>query len=892
MRALRALLSRLGGLFQKERRDREFSAEMESHLQMHIEDNLRAGMSAAEARRNALMRLGGVEQTKEMLRERRGLPMLEVFLQDLRFGLRMLRKNPAFTTVAILTLALGIGATTAIFSVVYGVLLRPLPFAKSDQIVRLWEVNATGGRMNFADPNFADIRAQNHSLQGVAEYDAGLASVSGGAQPMRTMVASASSDFFSVMSIQPILGRGFVPEDQRFGAAPVVLVGYGYWKESLGGVTDLSHLKLIVENRPATVIGVLPPGFNFPEGAQLWVPRELYEQLPSRTAHNWEVIARLHDDVSLSQTHVELSTIARRLKQQYGQDIMMTDVAVIPLQDALTKSVRPALLVLLGAVAFLLLIACANVVNLMLAQAATRERELAIRAALGAARGRLVRQFLTEALLLSLGGGALGVLAAIWGVQALLALAPSDLPRLNDVSIGMPVLLFALGIAVLVAAGLGITSALRATSSDVQLALAEQGRSQTGSLRTQRLGRVIIAAQLAITLVLLVGAGLLGRSLLRVLSVNPGFRTERIVTMDLALTFVERDTDKIHRVQFLNALFERLRAIPGVDDVGGTGCLPLTETPSNGTYVVMGPGESAPRSLPDLEKLFRTATRTGEADYCPAGEGHFRVLGIPLLRGRLFEERDTMDAPHVALISESLAREKWPKADPLGEKIEFGNIEGDPRLLTVVGVVGDVHSNSLEAPPRPTIYVNYRQRPQFTQRFTVLIRTSSEPSSLFLAAREIVRTLDPNVPPSFHTLGEVFSTSLKTRRFNLLLVTVFASAALLLAVAGIYGVMAYSVERRSAEIGVRMALGASPRDVLRMILGQGISTILAGLACGTLGAFALTRTMASLLFGLSATDPLTFLGVALLLASVTLAACYIPARRATQVDPMVALRYE
>jgi putative ABC transport system permease protein len=892
MRALRALLSRLGEFFHKDRRDRELSAEMESHLQLHIEDNLRAGLNATEARRSAVLKLGGIEQAKENYRDRRGLPALEVLLQDLRFGLRMLRKNPGFTAVAILTLALGIGATTAIFSVVYGVLLRPLPFEKSDQIVRMWEVNSTGVRMNFADPNFADIRAQNHSLRGVAEYNAVLASVSGGAQPVRAIVASASSDFFSVMAVQPVLGRGFAPEDQRFGAPTVVLVGYGYWKESLGSPTDLSRLKLIVENRPATVIGVLPPGFNFPEGARLWVPRELYEQLPSRSAHNWEVIARLRDKVPLSQAHVELSTIARRLQQQYGQDTMMTDVAVIPLQDALTKSVRPALLILLGAVAFLLLIACANVVNLMLAQAATRERELAIRAALGAARGRLVRQFLTEVLLLALSGGALGVLAAFWGVQGLLALAPSDLPRLNNIFIGTPVLLFALGVALLVAAGLGISSALRATSGDVQLALAEQGRSQTGSLRSPRLGQVVIAAQLAITLVLLVGAGLLGRSLLHVLSVNPGFRTERIVTMDLALTFAEQDADKIHRVQFLNALFERLRTIPGVDDVGGTGRLPLTETLSDGTFVVMGPGESAPQSLPDLEKLFRTATRRGEADYCPASEGYFRVLGIPLLRGRLFEDRDTMDAPHVALISDSLAREIWPNADPLGERIEFGNIEGDPRLLTVVGVVGDVHSDSLEAPPRPTIYVNFRQRPQATHRFTALIRTSSEPSSLFTPAREIVRNLDPNVPPSFHTLGEVLSASLKTRRFNLLLVAVFAGTALLLAVAGIYGVMSYSVERRSSEIGVRMALGAAPRDIRRMILGQGISTILAGLACGTLGAYALTRTMESLLFGLSATDPLTFLGVALLLVSVTLAACYIPARRATQVDPLVALRYE
>jgi len=586
----------------------------------------------------------------------------------------------------------------------------------------------------------------------------------------------------------------------------------------------------------------------------------------------------------------------------------MIDVAVSPLRTALTRDVRPALLVLLAAVGFLLLVACANVVNLLLAQAAARERELAIRSALGAGRRRLVRQFLTEALLLSFAGGALGILSAVWGVDALLALAPSDLPRLQDVAVNLPVLLFSLLLSVAVAAGLGIFTALRATSGEsrgpqnqrsaLPGALAERGQGHTGTLRGHRLSRAIVAAQMAITLVLLAGAGLLGRSLLRVLAVDPGFRTEHVVTIDLALPSLElanpwqeKDAGKVRRVAFLNELFSRLRAIPGVTEVGGANGLPLTTGLADGTYILMTPQEKQPR-MDDLEQLWHDSTRTGDADYCVASEGYFRALGITLRRGRLFDDRDTLDAPHVALISESLAREKWPNQDPLGRTIEFGNMDGDLRLFTVVGVVGDVREDSLEARPRPTIYVNYRQRPQTTGSFTVVLRTEAEPAAVSSAARQIVRDLDPNVPPSFNSFTEVLSASLKTRHFNLTLVGVFAATALLLAVAGIYGVMAYSVARRTHEIGVRMALGASAPDVLRLVLGQGMLTTAVGVMIGVAGSFALTRAMQSLLFGVSATDPLTLAGVALLLGSAALLACYVPARRATKVDPMVALRYE
>lgn len=836
--------------------------------------------------------------------------------QDFRYGLRVLWKNRVYAFVSLITLAVGIGASTAIFSVVNGVLLRPLPYPKSEQIVRVWEANAKGRRMQFADPNLEDVRAQVHSLQGMAAMRSGESTVSVGNAPDRVRVASVSADFFSVIGVQPLLGRLFVPEEQHFGAAPAVLVSHSFWQRHLHETRDLASVKLTVSNNPVVIVGVLPAGFHFPEDSQVWMPRELDVRLPSRTAHNWQVVARIRDGVSLEQARADASAVARRISQENRLDEkQMTDVNLVPLKDALTRDVQPALLVLLGVAGLLLLVACANVMNLSLAQASARGDELAVRVALGASRWRLLRQFLAEALILCGAGGVLGVIAAYFGVRALLALAPPDIPRLDEVSVNLFVLAFALALSFLVAAGLGVITAWRATSGQVRSALAEAGRRQGTGARSRHVGRLIVAGQVAITLTLLTGAGLLGRSMLRVLSIDPGFETEHIVTLDLKLPDIEEGTEN-RRAQFLEQLIAGIRALPGVEAVGGTNVLPLKDPDSpDGTFVVLNPQQLSPRQrelierstqtsinkadpafLADLtrfaEDLFSNKALAGNADYVVASDGYFETLRIPLLRGRLFTDSDGPTAPHAAVISEGVARQKWPGQDPIGQTVEFGNMDGDLRLLTIVGVVGEVRKHSLETAPRPTIYVNYRQRPRRTDQYDIVLRTSSDPAAVTSSVRRVLTQLDPTVPARLTTFTQVFSESLNNRRFNLTLVGVFALAALVLAMVGVFGVLAYSVAQRTREIGVRVALGATPGGILKMVLGQGLITVAIGLAVGLAGSLLLTRTMRSMLFEISPNDPLTVVGIALLLLLIAMLASYIPARRATRVDPMIALRYE
>ena len=812
-------------------------------------------------------------------------------LLDLRYAARVLIKNLGATAVSVFTLALAIGATTAIFSVVYHVLLRPLPYPQSDRLMAIWEINHRGTHSRLADPNFDDFRDRNRTFSAMAKFAQYATTVSGTTEPTRSTVATVTKDFFSVLGVQPSIGRGFRPEDARVGAEPVAVVSHRYWTESLGSAGSLSGFHLRIANRVYSVVGIMPPGFQFPGKADVWLPAELEVENTSRTSHNFSGVGRLRDGVTAAQANADLSGIAKDIARHSPEqgDYLMTDAAVVPLQASLTGGVGSTLYVLLGAVFFLLLIACANVTNLLLAQAAARRRELAIRHALGAGRGRLIRQFVAEAAVLLTVSCLAGLVIASLGTSALLSLAPADLPRLDDVSMSWPVLIFAMGLSAVVAVTLGLVTAARAARRDPRETLVDATRGQAGGVSSQRMGRIIVGVQMALTVVLLIGAALLARSLLRVLSVDPGFRTEGVVAMDIALPDSDDPAAKARLVPFYADLFDRLHRIRGVEDVAAVNAVPLDGGLPDGMFLLLSPGQ-IPQKVDDLVAQFRQKENTGTADYCAVSPTYFRLLGIPLIRGRLFDDSDRPTSAHVAVITESLARVQWPGVSPLDRTIEFGNMDGDLRPLTIVGIVGDTREYGLEQPPRPTIYVNLMQRARF--RASVVMRSSSDPAPIISAARVALKEVAPDVPPRFRTFQQIYSASLGTRHFDLTLVAVFAGTALLLAIAGIYGVMAYSVTQRRREIGVRLALGASQARVFRIVLGQGLMTAAAGTAIGIAAALWLTRTLQSLLFGVTPTDPVAFAAVIVVLVAAATLACYIPARRATLVDPMETLRDE
>ncbi|HTY40830.1 MAG TPA: ABC transporter permease [Thermoanaerobaculia bacterium] len=834
---------------------------------------------------------------------------METFLREIRHGFRALAKAPGFAAVGILTLALGIGSSTAIFSVVDAVLLRALPYPKPQQLVRVWEQSPNGRRMNFADPNFDDFHEQNGTLSGLAAYSSRPASVAGGREPVRVDVAAVSADFFKVLGVEPARGRAFAADERRLHGTRAAIVSHAFWQRHLGSSADLSGTPLLLDGETYAIVGVMPPGFDFPAGAAAWIPRELDEKLPSRTAHNWQAVARLRDGVGLDRARANLAAIGRGIKDQYGKDADLVGAAVVPLGDALVGDVRTALLTLLGAVALLLLVACANVAGLMLARASARRRELAVRLALGAGRGRLLQQFLAEALALALAGGSLGVLLAVSAVRALPAILPSNLPRQDGVSVNLPVLLFALAATVAVAVCLGLVTAWRAASADPQEALAAGARGSGGTRASQRLRGALVAGEIAITLVILVGAGLLGRSFVRLVSTSPGFRTDSLVTIEFSAPIPRedaftpplptsgpaRDPGQARQIQLLDRVVERLRAIPGVTAVGLAGALPVAhgDDLADGTFLLLNDAKDSPADFDAWGRLAHDAERTGHADYAVASAGYFKTLGIPLVRGRLFGEQDIGSAPHVAVISESLARGRWPGRDPIGQVINFGNMDGNLAPLTIVGVVGDVRGRGLDQPPSPIVYVDYRQRGiNGGATPTLLVRSAVPTSGIAAAARGVFRELAPSSPVELSTFDAELGGWLADRRFLLLLVGAFAAAALGLAAVGIYGVVAFSVARRTSEIGIRMALGARRADVLRLVVGEGARLAAVGLALGVAAAFAVTRLVESLLFGVSPTDAVTFAGVAALLGAVALLASYLPARRAMRLDPNVALRYE
>lgn len=812
--------------------------------------------------------------------------------QDLRYALRRLRRAPGYTAVVVLTLGLGIGATTTLFSVVNGVLLRPLPYPEADRIVRVFEVGTEGTRASqMSDPNFADLSRQSRSLEALAQFQTTVVSVSGGTEPARVTAAQVSRELLRVMGVQPVLGRSFLAEEQRQGAAPAALVSYGYWRRYLGGDPHLSAHALRSGENVLSVVGVMPPRFDFPEGADIWFPRELEALSTSRTALNKKAVGRLVAGVSVERAQRDLSDVARRLKAEHGEGTWMADVEVVPLREDLVGPTRLPLLLLLGASGFLLLIAWTNVLNLVLARVASRRRELGVRIALGVGRARLVQQSLTESLLLSLLGGACALLVARWGLDLLVTLDAGSLPRLEEVRIDGAVLFFALALSVAVAVGLALLSAWRATGDGVRASFALGERSEAGT-GTARLRGILVVSQVALTLVLLVGTGLLLRSFQRVLGVAPGYRTQGAVVLNCYLPYPDTDERARDQRHFHERLISRLVALPGVAEVGGIDSLPLRSRGAGGTFLRL----NRPDEVTDWESFEAVRLipgRAGYAGYRRVLPGYFRAMEVPLLRGRLFDERDHREAPHVAVVSASLAETAWPDEDPIGRLVQFGNMDGDLSPFTVVGVVGDTRAGSLEAEPRPTVYANAWQRPRaLAGPFDIVLVTESGAEAQITAVRRLVHDLDPQLAPRIQALEGIYSDSLAGRRFQLLLLGVFGATALLLALVGVYGVISFHVAQRTQEMGVRIALGASSESVVRLVVRQGLLLAALGVGLGLAGALALTRLMRGLLYGVTATDPFTFLAVPLVLLVAAMTACFLPALHAARVDPVAALRAE
>jgi putative ABC transport system permease protein len=800
--------------------------------------------------------------------------------QDLRFGLRMLLKQPGFTLVVILTLALGIGANTAIFSVVNALMLRPLPYRNPERLVRIEEVSKTFPSHPVFGAHFLDWREQCRTLEAVAAYGAASRTLTGAGEPERVECGEVSASFFPLLGAQPQLGRNFTEAEDKAGGERVVILGHGLWRRRYNSDPAIVGRGVTLDDASYTVVGVLPDDFRFFQPFELWKPLILDPQVErgNQRATLLSVLARLKPGATLEEARAETELIRQRYETTKPQGMPVADghTRVIPLREKLLGDTRRALLMLLGATGLVLLIACANVANLLLARALTRRKELAIRAALGASRFRLARQMISECLLLAGAGGAAGLLLAYCLTRLLGTLNPidalGDLARLSAVTIDLRALGFTLLVSLLTGLLCGLLPALEFSRPDLNASLKEGGRS--GGFHGQGLRGVLMASEIALAMVLLAGAGLLIRSFVKLLEVDQGYRAENLLTA--RITLPPRYDEKSQRAQFYEQTLQRMAALPGVSAVGATSLLPLTRKNMAGWLRVENrPPEEGRREPP----VFIGAVN---ADY-------FRAMGIGLRAGRLFNDGDRGDAPGVAILSEELARKLFPDEDPLGKRLFIPTSGAE--MVTVIGVVGDVRHKGLDQGLEPAAYLHYRQSPP--PWMTLVIRGAGEPLGLAPALRAAVQAVDPALPLyEVMTMSERMETSLAARRLNLLLLGVFAALALLLAGVGVYGVIAYLVSQRAHEIGIRMALGAQASDVLRMVVWQGMRLTLIGVALGLAAALALTRVMKNLLFNVSANDPATFAGIALLLAGVALIASYIPARRATKVDPLLALRHE
>jgi len=815
--------------------------------------------------------------------------------QDLRYGARMLFKQPGFTLIAVLTLALGIGANTAIFSVVNAVLLRPLNYTEPDRVVALWEsVPAKGGRWRVTPANFFDWKKQNHVFTEVAAFGASGFNLTGAGEPEQIRGARVSHDYFSVLGVEPTLGRAFLPEEYEPGKGQVVILGHEFWQRRFNSDPKLIGQTLTLDGAPYTVVGIMPTGIyptwpmtsgkiSFdPQQQQYWVPMSFTaDRAANRNSHVLGVVARLKLGVTRDRAQTEMDAIARRLEQEYPANNRGEGIMVSPFINEVVADTRLALLVLLGAVGFVLLIACANVASLLLAQLAARRKEIAVRAALGAGRARLIRQFLVEGLLLSLLGGALGVWLAKWGIDLLLKLTPQDIPRLNQVGVDRKVLGFTLLLSLGASLIFGFVPALQASKADLQEALKEAGRGSGASPSRQRFRRLLVVAQIGMAVVLVIGAGLLIKSFWHLRQVDPGFSPEHVAVMNL--TIPQSKYRQWHQISsFYTQLIERLQTSPGVRSATIAYDQPLT---SNWIDSFTIAGRPAPEAGETPAESFR-----------PVGDGYFRTLGIELRTGRHFTPQDDPEHPGATIINEAFARKYFPNENPLGHQLQTSTparmSNGPmPTSFEIVGIVRDTKFHGLSAASAPAFYIPAKQFP--LADMVVMARVEGAPLNYTQALRNAVWAIDPNQPVnSISLLEQMVADNIARPRFNMLLMGLFGALALVLASVGIYGLLSYAVTQRKQEIGVRMALGAQRRDIFKLIVGQGMRLTLAGVGLGLVAALVLARFLSSLLYGMRATDFTTFAVVTVLLAMVALLACYLPARRATKVDPMIALRCE
>jgi putative ABC transport system permease protein len=884
VRALNRFFSRIRNFATRSRSDERLREELGQHVALQTEENVRLGMSPEEARRRALLKLGAVEAVRERYYEEKSLPLLECLQQDCRFALRQLRKSPGFTAVAVLTLALGIGANTAVFSVVYSALLQPLPYRDAWRLMVLKETTPRVGVVSVSYPNFLDWRAQNHTFSEMAVLEEVGFNLSGVTEPESVSGLAVSPNFLAMMGIRPVIGRDFEAAEEKTGTAPVAILSYSLWQRRFAGDPGVLGRTIVLDGRGLTVVGVLPSNFLAPSNTDVLIPIGVWITNNSQEAHergdrgDMTVIGRLAPGITGKQAISEMEGIAARLAQEYPTTNDRCGVALQPIRDAFVGQTRPALLVLFGAVIFVLLIACANVANLFLVRGTGRTKEMALRLALGASTSRIFAQMLTESLVLSLLGGLLGVGVAFAGVRGIGQLIPAGLLPGGAVALNIPVLLFAAAIVLLAAFVFGVTPALHSSRTDVQSELKEGSRTSSAGTAHSRVRDALAVSEAALALVLLVGAGLMMKSLYRLLQVDPGFRPNQVLTMTLSLRPDQYPKGAAVR-NFWEQLLQRVRELPGVESAAVATNTPMTDSHSRNDITIEGMAQPRPGNYP-------------HPDVHIVSPGYVPTLGITLLRGRSFTEADKEDAPLVAMVNQRLATQFFPNQDPIGKRLMFGHPNTDaPKWLTIVGVVADTKMYGLANLSRLEVYETFRQNP--SRQMDLLVKSRVDPAALTSVVRAAVYSVDKDQSiASVATMKQLVNNSIATRRITLVLLGLFSALALILGAIGIYGVIGYSVAQRTREIGVRMALGAPRAGVFRMVIGEGMKLAGTGIAIGILVALGLARLMSSLLYQVSTADFETFTAVAVLLLLVALAASYIPARRATSVEPIVALRYE